>query len=144
MGKTGTIGHLDLSVEDYEASKKFYSFLLVDLMGYKNVMEEPYCTMWTNSIGEMIAISPGNNTPHHKSNPGIHHLAFNAETRELIDEFHTKIVDYQSKNVHAKSTILDKPADYPQYVPGYYAVFFTDPDGIKLEIAYKPDTYRQN
>ena len=30
--------------------------------------------------------------------------------------------------------ILDAPADYPQYAPGYYAVFFADPDGIRLEI----------
>jgi len=122
MSKTGSISHICLSTEDYEASKKFYSFLLVDLMGYKKVMEEPYCTMWSGGVaGESIAVSPGNNTPHHKTNPGLHHLAFNAETRELIDEFYTKIVDFQSNHVNAKATILDKPADYPQYRPGYYA-----------------------
>jgi hypothetical protein len=27
----------------------------------------------------------------------------------------------------------DAPREYPAYVPGYYAVFFSDPDGIKLE-----------
>ena len=26
-------------------------------------------------------------------------------------------------------------AEYP-YAPGYYAVFFTDPDGIKLELVH--------
>jgi hypothetical protein len=32
--------------------------------------------------------------------------------------------------------VLDPPADYPAYGEGYDAVFFTDPDGIKLEFVY--------
>ena len=35
-------------------------------------------------------------------------------------------------------TILDPPREYPHYVPGYYAVFFADPDGIKLELVHIP------
>ena len=41
------------------------------------------------------------------------------------------------------ATVLDPPADYggqPGYSPGYYAVFFADPDGIKLEFVHLPDT----
>ena len=36
--------------------------------------------------------------------------------------------------------VLDAPADYPQYNNGrgYYAVFFADPDGLKLECVYTP------
>ena len=34
--------------------------------------------------------------------------------------------------------VLDAPADYPKYGPGYYAVFFADPDGLKLEYVFKP------
>jgi glyoxylase I family protein len=37
------------------------------------------------------------------------------------------------------ATILDPPRDYPKYEPGYYAVFFLDPDGIKLEYVFTPD-----
>ena len=29
------------------------------------------------------------------------------------------------------------PAEYP-YSPGYFAVYFTDPDGPKFEFAYAP------
>ena len=36
------------------------------------------------------------------------------------------------------ANILDAPAEYPQYSAGYYAVFFTDPDGLKLEFVHKP------
>ena len=36
--------------------------------------------------------------------------------------------------------VLDATADYPQYNNGrgYYAVFFADPDGLKLECVYTP------
>jgi catechol 2,3-dioxygenase-like lactoylglutathione lyase family enzyme len=34
--------------------------------------------------------------------------------------------------------ILDPPHEYLQYIKGYYAAFFTDPDGIKLELAHLP------
>ena len=34
------------------------------------------------------------------------------------------------------ATILDAPAEYPQYGAGYYAVFFADPDGLKLEYCH--------
>jgi len=35
------------------------------------------------------------------------------------------------------ATILDAPAEY-DYTPGYYAVFFADPDGLKLEVVHEP------
>ena len=38
-----------------------------------------------------------------------------------------------------KINVVDPPADYPNYGEGYYAVFFTDPDGLKLEgMVFKP------
>lgn len=40
----------------------------------------------------------------------------------------------------ADEVILDPPADYPHYAPGYFAVFFCDPDGIKLEYVFTPES----
>ncbi|KAF9438151.1 hypothetical protein BGZ76_009525 [Entomortierella beljakovae] len=138
MAKTGTFNHLSLSASNYEVSKKFYNFFLVDLLGYTLIMEHPYYTMWKLPTGEAICVSPGSNVPHHKSNPGINHVALNVETHEQIDEFYEKIVKFQAENkdTMSASVILDKPALYPQYSSHYYALFFTDPDNIKLEIAY--------
>lgn len=80
--------------------------------------------MWKGGNSTSIGVSPGNNSLHHKTNPGLHHMAFNAATHDLIDEFYEKIVDFQTKNgTSGKSMgeILDKPALYPDYGPGYYA-----------------------
>ena len=30
------------------------------------------------------------------------------------------------------------PKEFPRYVDGYYAAFFYDPDGIKLEVVHEP------
>ncbi|KAF9313539.1 hypothetical protein BG003_005077 [Podila horticola] len=138
MGKLGSFNHLSLSVADFERSKKFYSFLLVELLGYTHFKEVDEWTMWVGGNGESICISTGNTTPHHKMNPGLHHIAFNAETKEQIDQFYEKVVDFQTKNVNVKSVILDKPAEYTQYASVYHSFYFTDPDGIKLEIAFTP------
>ena len=39
-----------------------------------------------------------------------------------------------------RADVLDAPADYPQYNggKGYYAVFFADADGLKLEYVFTP------
>ena len=37
-----------------------------------------------------------------------------------------------------RAEILDAPREYPKYEPGYYAVFFLDPDGLKLEYVFTP------
>jgi hypothetical protein len=38
-----------------------------------------------------------------------------------------------------EATILDAPAEYP-YFPGYYALYFADPDGLNLEFVFWPES----
>jgi len=61
---------------------------------------------------------------------GLHHFAFAAPSRAAVDNLHEKL-----KGMGAD--VLEPPQEYP-YVPGYYAVFFRDPDGMKLEYVYIP------
>ncbi len=61
----------------------------------------------------------------------MHHLAWHAESRGDVDRLHELLLAMGAR-------ILDAPADYPQYWPVYYAVFFADPDGLKLEYVWTP------
>ena len=61
---------------------------------------------------------------------GLHHLAFEATSRAAIDER----ADWLRS---AGAVIESEPQEYT-YSPGYYAVFFYDPDGMKLEIVHVP------
>ncbi len=65
----------------------------------------------------------------------LHYMAFHAESRAAVDEVHAAVRE-------AGGEVLDAPTDYTGqagYSSGYYAVFFSDPDGVKLEVAYVPD-----
>ncbi len=133
----GTIHHLDLTVRDPQASRSFYAAVL-GFLGYREVadhdrgfdydLETPdgFC-----SIGIMKAQGPNAGRAHDRYSPGLHHVAWTARSREDVDALHALL-----KEIGAE--ILDPPADYPRYGAGYYAVFFADPDGLKLEFVYKP------
>jgi glyoxylase I family protein len=71
---------------------------------------------------------------HRRRRPGFHHLALRARSRDDVDRLHAFLV-------REGITVLDPPAAYPKYGPGYYAVFFADPDGMKLELVCFPWGY---
>ena len=37
---------------------------------------------------------------------------------------------------HRLRALYGTPREFPEYRPGYYAVFFEDPDRLKLEIVH--------
>ncbi len=81
------------------------------------------------SIALQRASSGG--APHDRTAPGLHHVAFHAASRSDVDGLHEVLIEIGA-------TILDAPAEYPDYARGYYAVFFADPDGLKLELVHMP------
>ncbi|MEN3282481.1 MAG: hypothetical protein V7607_3621 [Solirubrobacteraceae bacterium] len=61
---------------------------------------------------------------------GLHHLAFDAPSREVVDAIAAWLRDEGAE-------IEGGPGERA-YSPGYYAVFFFDPDAIKLEVVHQP------
>jgi glyoxylase I family protein len=82
-----------------------------------------------SSVGVMKAEGAGRGRAHDRYSPGLHHVAWRAASREDVDWLHALLVAIGA-------TVLDPPADYPAYGHGYYAVFFADPDGLKLEFVF--------
>jgi catechol 2,3-dioxygenase-like lactoylglutathione lyase family enzyme len=137
------VDHLDLVVSSLERSLDFYRRLLEPL-GYEWQSEI------TGERGERVVYLGGGSgggavghvsvslrerqsdahpAPYDRYALGIHHLAFVANSREQVDE--------RAEWLRAEgATIESEPRDY-DYTPGYYAVFFYDPDGIKLEIVHR-------
>jgi catechol 2,3-dioxygenase-like lactoylglutathione lyase family enzyme len=64
--------------------------------------------------------------------PGLHHLALAVETAGDVDAVHAAAVAAGAEVLHA-------PRLWPQYHPAYYATFFLDPDGFRLEVAASRD-----
>ncbi|HEX7297396.1 MAG TPA: VOC family protein, partial [Solirubrobacteraceae bacterium] len=63
---------------------------------------------------------------------GLHHLAFDAPSREVVDA----VAEWLRA---AEGAEIEGGPGERAYSPGYYAVFFFDPDGIKLEVVHQPD-----
>lgn len=131
----GSMNHLSLTVSDRAQSEQFYDAIL-GFMGYQQVEKNEELTMWWHESAGAITISPANpNSPnkiHDRYSPGLHHFAFTAENREQVEDLHQLLLQLGE-------TVLDPPAEYNQYAPGYYALYFADPDGIKLELVHMPN-----
>jgi catechol 2,3-dioxygenase-like lactoylglutathione lyase family enzyme len=130
--RTSGVHHVDLVVSSIERSLPFYRELLGPL-GFHRIGEvegERGETIWYfggpgSSIGVRQAQSLGGID---RYRVGLHHVAIAAASRAMVDERHEWLVG-------AGAEIESPPQEYT-YMPGYYAVFFFDPDGIKLEIVH--------
>ena len=128
MARVIGIDHLVIRVGDFARSRRFYKAVL-GVLGFKLKYEFDRTAGWSNGktlfwIGE--ADAEGKRHPHRIGNIGFHHYAFELARRRDVDDLHRLL-----KSIGAR--VVDPPADYPDYGRGYYAVFFLDPDGLKLE-----------
>lgn len=136
LGKAGVIGargrvhHLDLTVADLAGATAFYEAVL-PLIGFRRMADCPEGPIWLGDAVEIGLQAARNARPHDRYAPGLHHLAFEAPSRGDVDRVYEQL-----RALHVQ--VLDAPAEYPGYGTGYYAVFFSDPDGIKLEYAFTP------
>lgn len=133
--RTGTINHLRLTVKDIAKANDFYGPIMARL-GYLLVEESATRLAWASWAPHgtlhwfiMSVWNPEtHNREHDRYSPGFHHLAWNVGSRNEVDDFHAFLA---GRNV----PILDAPSEY-DYEPGYYAFFFADPDGLKLEVMH--------
>ena len=133
MRSTG-VHHVDLVVSSIERSLPFYRDLLGPL-GFHRISEvegERSETIWYfggpgTSIGLRQAQALGG---HDRYRVGLHHLGLEAVSRGVVDERHAWVVG-------AGAEVESPPQEYA-YSPGYYAFFFYDPDGLKLEVVHIP------
>ena len=133
------IDHLDLVVTALERSLAFYRGLLEPL-GYVRTSEiegeRGERVVYLGRHGGMGSVSlreaqsDAHEVPYDRYGIGLHHLAFAAPSRAVVDERAAWLREQGG-------TIESGPEEYG-YTPGYYAVFFYDPDGIKLELVHRP------
>jgi catechol 2,3-dioxygenase-like lactoylglutathione lyase family enzyme len=134
--QTSGVHHVDLVVSSIERSLPFYRDLLGPL-GYHGVTEvegERGETIWYlfgpgTSIGLREAQTQRDG-PYDRYAVGLHHLALEAASRSAVNE--------RAEWLRARGAEIESGPEEYWYMPGYYAVFFYDPDGIKLEIVHVP------
>jgi catechol 2,3-dioxygenase-like lactoylglutathione lyase family enzyme len=133
------LGHVDLVCRDLERSLAFYAAVFGELglqapheergergesiyylrfprhgsgsIGFRQAMEEPAFELYA---------------------PGFHHFAITVERKIDVD------LAYEAA-VAAGAGILHPPRLWPVYHTDYYATFFEDPDGFRVEVAASRD-----
>jgi catechol 2,3-dioxygenase-like lactoylglutathione lyase family enzyme len=119
------IDHLVIRVSDFDKSKAFYGRLF-EFLGFKVLDEYEDAIGWTNGktrfwIGP--ADAEGRKRKYRLGDVGFHHYAFELRSRKDVDALQAFL---EQEGVR----IVDPAAEY---YDDYYAVFFVDPDGMKLE-----------
>ncbi len=125
MAQVVGIDHLVIRVSDYGRSKAFYGTLFA-FLGFAVSDELPEMIGWTNGKTRFWisqADHEGRRRKYRMGDIGFHHYAFQLRSRKDVDSLQAFL---QANGV----TIVD-PAG--EYYDDYYAVFFLDPDGLKLE-----------
>src|SRR5919204_5671811 len=135
MRSTG-VHHVDLVVSSIERSLPFYRDLLGPMgwHGLGEVRGERGETIWYltgpgSSIGLREAQS-GTQGGFDRYRVGLHHLALEASSRGVVNE--------RAEWLRGQGAEIESGPEEYWYSPGYYAVFFYDPDGIKLELVHVP------
>ena len=141
----GSINHLSITVSDLPDAMKFFGPLL-KFLGYTvgAVQASRAGAQLTVNINESNGIAfniwqAKMEHPFEVYEPGLHHVAFNVQRHEQVDELFELV-----RSLGAE--ILDGPGEFPFGPGGYYAFYFLGPDRLKFEIVHMPlaeRNYRQ-
>ncbi len=117
------IGYVTLGTNDFEKSAKFYDELLA-VTGAKRLMESDRFIAWAKSPEQpaVSIIKPYDEQPATVGNGTM--VALAVESNEKVDELYAKAMSLGA---------VDEGASGPRG-EGFYAAYFRDPDGNKLNV----------
>ena len=126
--KTRYLDHIDLRVKNFDRARAFYSKLLPAL-GFSRDRSDQECgTFYAVGEDRAAAFFAFDEDPEHQ--PNASRIAFWADSRAEVDKIGSLVREIGGRN-------LEGPELCTEYSPGYYAVFFEDPDGNKLEVCFR-------
>lgn len=125
----GLLHHLEIYVSDLKKSVAFWGWFLEEL-GYSTFQKWDAGHSWKMGDTYIVFVQTEDrflDIPYHRSRVGLNHLAFHADSRQQVDDMTEKL---KSKGI----TILY--IEQHPFAGGnhYYAVYFEDPDRIKVEL----------
>ena len=137
----GSLNHVSLTVSDLRDAMTFFRPFL-DFLGFQVEGTHPpsadakVVVNVNPDTGMAVNIWAASDDlkgrPFEVYAPGLHHVAFNVGSEAKVEEAATLIPSWGG-------SITDGPAEFPYAHFGYYAVYFTGPDGMKFELVYMPE-----
>jgi len=125
----GMLHHVEIYVKDLEKTKEFWGWLLAEL-GYSEYQSWEQGISYILDKSYLVFVQAEDrflDAPYHRCRPGLNHLAFHGGSREFVDAITAKLKQKATKILYE---------DLHPYAGGedYYAVYFEDPDRMKVEI----------
>src|SRR4051794_40969747 len=123
------LGHLGVNVSDIVVARAYYDALM-PLVGF-----EPFVVADDEFAYRPVGGKPGTflffypsaeRSEYSAERTGLQHLAFMVKSRSAVRDVHQFARDHGN-------TVLYEPQHFPQYPPPYFATFWLDPFGFKLE-----------
>jgi len=127
------IDHIYIAVSDLKRSEAFYDRVFLNLGFRKNAFPingDAHVQYYNRHFGYVLRPARTQQL-HDPYAPGLHHFCLRVES---IEDVHAA-----ARALRTAEIIVSDPKLYPEYAPDYAAFFFTDPDGLRLEIT----NYRQ-
>ena len=124
--KDGSLEHLDIYVSDLQRSGEFWGGFLEDL-GYEEFRKSATAWSWTNgeSTVFLLQAEPGYlDPPYHRKRVGMNHVAFAVSRTSQVDALAVQLRQRKVALLYGG----------PRAGRTTYAVFFEDPDRIKIEV----------
>lgn len=123
------IDHVYFSVSDLAVSERFYDRVLVEALGHVKVHApvggDPHVHYINRHFS--IALRPARSrAAHDPYGPGLHHFCLRVEDAAAVDRV--------ARALSASGIAASEPRLHPEYAADYYATFFDDPDGLRLEV----------
>lgn len=126
--------HISINVSNPNKSFPFYKELLL-FLGYRIISDKKNSVGFRREGTSDLWISATKaeyvKNGFHRKNTGLNHLAFKVKSGEEVNRFFNEFL-----KIKEIKTLYESPKPFPEYEPNYYAVFFEDPDRIKIEVLY--------
>lgn len=123
------IDHIYIAVSDLERSEVFYDQVLLEALGFRKnrfaLGGDPHVQYFNRHFGYVLRPSRIQ-AARDSYAPGLHHFCFRVDS---MAEVAAVAAQLRRSGIEASEA---RP--YPHYAPDYWATFFTDPDGIRLEV----------
>lgn len=132
------IDHVYVTVSDLRGSERFYDRVM-GVLGFRKrrgtIGGDPHVHYYNRHYGYSLRPAREGAPGHDPYAPGLHHFCF-----RVVDE---AAVDRAAGELREAGVEATEPRLYPEYAPDYYATFFRDPDGVRLEVTNFRETRRR-
>lgn len=124
----GNLVHVYLNVSNPNLSFSFYKQVL-GYLGYEIEYEDEENLGLNNGSSEVWLRVTTGSSRFDRADTGINHLAFEVASQEEVEKFVERII-----TPNRIPLLYDSPKIFEMFNKRYYAAYFEDPDGIKVEV----------